>query len=84
MPFAYQRPPGQLPQHPGPITSVPKPSQQQPQAQNQVPMAQTQTLQQMVSELTVSNYHKVTFSEESMCLAVFPVIDPAQFYATPV
>ena len=67
MPFTYQRPAGQLPQQPGPITSVPKPSQQQPQqeqqAQNQVPMAPTQALQQMVSELTVSNYNKVAFSE---------------------
>ena len=66
MPFTYQRPPGQLPQHPGPITSVPKPSQQQgqqQQAQNQVPMAPTQALQQMVGELTVSKYHKVAFSE---------------------
>ena len=72
MPFIYQRPQGQILQQAGPITSVPKPSQQQAQqqqqqqAQNQVAMAPTQVLQQMVSELTVCIYHKVTFSDESV------------------
>ena len=70
MPFIYQRPPGQIPQQPDPIQ---KPSQQpqqqqQQQVQNQVAMAPTQVLQQMVSDLTVSIYHKVTFSVESVCV----------------